>query len=106
MKGNIIVIKTETKIYRINKDEIFSVTVDSGIVGFVLENNEVINKSNSLKKTLEELTDFVRINNNTVVNVMYIREFCKKSRTLVLTNKEIHKVSVRKVKLINEMTLS
>lgn len=106
MKNEIITIETESKIYRFKYNELYSVTVNSGIVAHTLENKEVIYKINSLKETLKNLPGFIRINNNCAVSSLHIREFCKQTRTVTLTNKDKYKVSVRRVKAINEITLN
>ena len=97
MKENIIVIKTEAKIYRIRKEEVFSVAVASGIATFLLEDGCKIEKSMTLKSALELLPDFVKVNRNCIINSDKIKSICKKTRTVTMVNNEEYKVSFREI---------
>jgi DNA-binding LytR/AlgR family response regulator len=97
MRNGIIKIENESKIYFVNKDDIMSISVDSNLVGFYLENGDAIYKTASLQVALELLPEFVQINRNCAINVNKIKELSKKTRTIKLKNDKTYKVSARQM---------
>jgi len=97
MKEEFITIENESKIYQIKEDDILSVSVDSKIVTFELEDNRKISKYSSLCKIIEEFPKLTRIDKNCAVNSDKIIEIMKKENIAILSNKKKYHVSRRNI---------
>ena len=100
MKEKFITIENETKIRQIKEEDILSVSVDSKIVSFELENGETISKTVTLINILEDFDNFIQITKSSAVNQNKIYEIMKKERVVILTNKKEYHVSRRNMSKI------
>ena len=100
MNDDFIIIENESKVYRIKKNEIFSIEVNSGILTFRIDDGRKLTKTMTLKKGLEILPCFIKIYRNIAINKHRIKEICKTNRMIRLDNNVEFNVSSRNISKI------
>jgi two-component system LytT family response regulator len=101
-----IVLKEKDRITLLEMSDIIKLVCDSYITTVFCKQNSPISVSKLLKEFEEELSDygFLRVNNNTIVNIRYIKTIITTpQRELTLTNNEKVKISRRKICYFKEM---
>jgi DNA-binding LytR/AlgR family response regulator len=103
MKNNFIVIKNHNSLHKIRINHIEWIKVFGDCITIILDNNKRIGASRTLKSIKSELPDeFVPINRNMLVNTEKVVELKTNERVVILDNKEVLPVSVRRLKKLKE----
>ena len=100
MKEEFINIENENSICRISIEEIFSISVSSGILQLCAKNGRVYSKTMTLNKGVELLPSFMKINKSEAINLLYVKEILKKSRQVILDNDSKYEVSYRNMPIL------
>ncbi len=104
-KNNKIVLKTKGILNFIEMDKITHITCEGSLTTVYTINNSDFVISKILKHFERELLNFafLRANNNTIVNMMHVKEIqSSPKRSMLLTNNIEVKISRRKLYLFNE----
>ncbi|GHT71026.1 hypothetical protein FACS189455_1900 [Bacteroidia bacterium] len=103
----IVCIKNENEIRRIDLNRILAVTVEDYLCSFYIKNEENFTCTKSLKEVILELPDFfVRINRNCIVNKNRVKSVNFNERIITLSNDLTFTISARNLKLLKDNLIS
>lgn len=97
-----IVLKTSTEIHLLDQNEILYLSADGNYTKFHLTNKTSILTTKTLKEYEEILSEkyFIRIHQSSIVNMLYASKFDKRNGDLILKDKTVLSVSVRKKEVL------